>query len=342
MNISKKAYSLLELAIVILIISLIATGALSMISIKQEKDKTDITKDKMSVIYKALGVYLLKNQALPCPAPINLVRTTNLNYGKINGTQGDCKASGVYLNEIGVQNLIYGTIPTQDLNLSSDFTLDAYGNKFTYIVAQPLTNTDFSTFPNVGFGRSDATGYISITQNISSTSQEITQDASFLIISHGQNGSGAFIENSSIVNSVSSDGDENSNYAISYNNIENSASFDKNFVFSSSDSDIFDDILFYKTRDQMVIDFNAFNLFYCMDSVIDNGTESKTYSGALEETFTWQRARFDYFVESNVNCPQDLSYEPPYNWRIKNLKPIKKCGPFRRWHNEIAVNCKNS
>lgn len=342
MNISKKAYSLLELAIVILIISLIATGALSMISIKYEKDKVKITRDKISVIYNALGAYLLKNQALPCPAPINLARTISVNYGKINGIQGDCQASGVYLNEVGTQNLIYGTIPTQDLNLSADFTLDGYGNKFTYIVAQPLTNTDFSTFPNVGFGRSDATGHITITQKISSISQEITQDASFLIISYGQNGSGAFIENSPTANSASSDSDEQSNYASSYDNGANSATFDKNFILASSDSDIFDDILFYKTRDQMAIDFNAFNLFYCMDSVVDNGTETKTYLGALEETFTWQRARFDYFVESDVSCPQDLNYEPPYDWRVKNLKPIKKCGPFRKWHNEITVNCKNS
>lgn len=342
MNIPKKAYSLLELSVVILIISLIATGALSIIFSEKEKQKVHITNDKIEIIYKALGVYLLKNQALPCPAPINLVRITNSNYGKITGTQGVCQTSGVYLNETGTQNLIYGAIPTQDLNLPADFAKDGYDNKFTYIVAQPFTNSDFTTYPNIGFGRGNPSGYITVTQNISSTSQEITQDASFLIISYGENGNGAFLENLSTSNSASTDSDEQSNYASSYNDGTNVATFDKTFVATSPDSDIFDDVLFYKTRDQMITDFKGFNLFYCSDSIVGNGTENKTYAGAPEETFTWSGSRFDYFVESDVECPQDLGAEFPYDWRVKNLKPIKKCGPFSRWYEEITVNCKDS
>jgi len=343
MKVSRKsAYSLLELSIVISILAVLTTGGLTILFKSEDDEKLATTKNRIEVIYKSFGEYLLAHKALPCPASINLIKDSDINYGKIMGSAGNCQTSGVYLNEVGTQNLVYGMIPTQDLNLPSEYSQDGYGNKFTYIVAQALTNDNFASNPTIGFGRSDNEGLITINESVSSTSKLVSNDAVFLIISHGVNSNGSFAGNLPSISQLSSNSDEQSNYASSFNNTSNTANFDKTFVLQSTKSDNFDDIVFYKTRNQIVADFDLQNLIFCPDSTLENGNQTKTYSGASAIEFTWNRAQFDFFVESNDNCPQDLGADPPYNWQVKNKKPLKKCGPFGKWYNDITVNCKNS
>jgi prepilin-type N-terminal cleavage/methylation domain-containing protein len=78
---SPKAFSLLELSIVILIASILVTGALSVSSSMTDERKIIITKDRMDVIYKALGTFLLKNKRLPCPASLLEIKSTSTTYG---------------------------------------------------------------------------------------------------------------------------------------------------------------------------------------------------------------------------------------------------------------------
>ena len=332
---TKKAYSLTEMAIVILIVSILATGALSVYFSLDSGVKIDENKRKLAHIYNAIGVYVQENGRLPCPAPINVARSLDVSYGVASSTP-TCKDSGVYASNVtGHENLMYGMLPVQDLNLALDYSLDAYGNKFTYIVDSRFT-TSASTN---GFGSTDPTGIMTINDVTSSQTHKITDDALFVIISHGRNSFGSFGENLTSISNAPSDSDENENYEItSFDNTNHDADFDNIFIHDALDNEIFDDYVFFKTRDNIIVDFRAYNKVYCLDSTVSNGTQNLTYDG-FTDSYNWLNSPYDYFAESPNDCPTDVQTGAG-NWQLKNLRPIKRCGILGKWDSAVTVNCK--
>ena len=72
---------------------------------KQPKLGNNITKDRMNVLYKALGDFLSQQKRLPCPASI-LVPRGGANYGKEVRDGNYCRGltevtpKGIYLSNI--------------------------------------------------------------------------------------------------------------------------------------------------------------------------------------------------------------------------------------------------
>lgn len=332
---NKRAYSLTEMAIVILIISILVTGALSVYFNLDSGVKINENERKLDIIYKAMGTYLHANGSLPCPAPINVARNLSSTFGKIAKTGGDCKDNGVYMGTVESE-LAYGMIPVQDLNLDIDYALDAYGNKFTYIVDQRFTSS-----ANVnGFGSvNPATSIMTVNDKAGGQTHKITDDAVFVIISHGRNGLGAYGENLTSIKPSTEpvDLDEEENFDITILNLDptNTANFDNDFIHNSLDNEIFDDVLFFKTRDEIVVDFRAYNKVYCLGS---EGDQAIPYHDTTP-TFTWPTSLYNYFVESDVSCP-DNSAGTGDDWTYKNIKPIKRCGILGKWDADVTVNCK--
>jgi len=332
----KRAYSLTEMAIVILIISILATGALSVYFNVDSGVKINENERKLEAIYKAIGVYLHKNGSLPCPAPINVARNLSTTFG-VAGTGGACQENGVYISTTDT-NLAYGIIPVQDLNLDIDYALDAYGNKFTYIVDQRFT-TSVSTD---GFGSIyPATGVMTVNDKAGGQTHKITDDAIFVIVSHGRNGLGSYGENLTSISSSKEpvDADEEENFDITTLNLDptNTANFDNDFVHNSFDNEVFDDMIFFKARDEIVVDFRAYNKVYCLGS---DGDQTISYNNTTP-TFTWPTTLYNFFAESDVNCP-DTSGASGEDWTVQNAKPIKRCGILGKWDADVTVNCKNS
>lgn len=336
-NINKRAYSLLEVGIVILIISILVTGALSVYFNVDEEQKINENQDKFKIIYNAIGRFIHENGALPCPAPINLVRNSATNFGVSGGSAGSCQDNGVYLGTgTGASNLVYGMIPVQTLNLPIEYALDSYGNKFTYIVDQRFTNP-----ANInGFGSIyPPTSIITIRDKYSTIQHDITNDAVFVIISHGRNSFGSFAQNLASINNLPTDSDELENSEVTnFNDVGNDANFDAVFINKSYNNEIFDDQLFFKIRDQIIVDFRAYNKVFCLDSDVSNGQQALTY-GTSSENYNWTNSRYNYFVESTNNCP-DVS-QAGLNFQYKNDYPIKRCGILGKWDEIVTVNCKN-
>ena len=71
---NKTAYSLLELSIVILIIAILISGAMTMSVGTLNNAKNKATQDKIAEIYKSLGNFLLANKRLPCPASLKKLK----------------------------------------------------------------------------------------------------------------------------------------------------------------------------------------------------------------------------------------------------------------------------
>ncbi len=212
----KSAYSLLELSIVIIIISILISGAMSVSVSGVNSAKVRVTKDRMEEIYKALGNYLIANRRLPCPASLRAIEATDTNYGVEAGTPG-CISTGVYSfegNGIPVVTLVYGAVPVTTLGISNEMAKDAFGSKIVYFMNPSFANAapaDAELINNNDFASAEFTNIITVFEVPSSTPQIITSDAIMALISHGANKAGAFNANSSTQNPRSSDANEMSN-----------------------------------------------------------------------------------------------------------------------------------
>ena len=323
-KVNKKAFSLIELSIVIVVISILLSGALSIVTTTSNKVKVKTTNNNIDEIYKALKVYLLANKALPCPASITAVKSTNTNYGKILGTQGNCSESGVY-NSTTNSNIVYGMVPVKDLGLSSDVAEDGFGSKFAYVVDKRLTLSG-----STGFGaNSNNSGLIKV-EEITSTGivQNNTMEAIFLIISYGANKSGAFNANSSSQNSASTDAYEIVNGIVPTDATtatigDNSAPYR---IYSQVErSDVFDDVILYKTRNMLVIEANAFDLIKCQ-----SGKTESLYGN----TITWPEGKYGQVVAALTECPA--------GYRATVKYPTKRCNAFGQWQDGVVDPCTRS
>lgn len=316
----------------IIIISILISGILSVSTNSANNAKIRITNERIKEIYQALGRYLLVNGKLPCPASIIAIKSSDANYGLPLGaegsctTAGNCSASGVCSPAVGATNLVYGMVPIQVLDLSNDFAEDGFEDKIAYIVDKRFTKD--TVVPDGGtdsFGTSPFTATITINEIPTiGVTQTDTDDAIFALVSYGGNKSGSFGINSSTQFTRSSDATETENDLDSLT----SPNFNKILNLSADSSDVFDDIVFYKSRNALVADFKAFLAIPCSGS--GNGL-SLNYGGAA--TYTWPQAHYNQVVAADTQCPPD--------YLIRTNYPIRRCGAFGIWESGIIAPCAN-
>ncbi len=278
--------------------------------------KIQLTRERMNTTYKAFGAYLLKNKSLPCPALITAARSSDTTYGQAIANAGVC--SGAITRGSGT--LVVGAVPVQDLGLSADFAEDAFGSKFTYVVATNFTSSNEAT----GFGGATETGLITVNDRMdSSLTQLATNNAVFVLMSSGVNKLGAYSKNSSVVNTAPTDADELLNYS------KADGTSGKVFFASSAVSDAFDDMLIFKTRDDLALDFDALNLIVCRAA---DGNQTINYG--TPTNFTWPLTRYDQISSANEDCPS--------GYNLKNTRPLKRCGAFGVWDSDPSTPCHSS
>ena len=301
-----KAFSLIELSIVLLIISILASSALSISTNSIINNKIKVTNDRINQIYKAIGNFLVINGRIPCPASLIKNKINDPNYGKEVGAGINCIGSGVYQSSNNA-NLVIGAIPVKELGLATEMGEDGFESKFTYMIDKNFANKS-------NFGISEHEGIITIIEKMGGTNQISTSDAILAIISHGSNKLGAFSSKTGEQNIRSTDIDEMEN---DIGLISGETSNFNNLVISTSNnSDFFDDILFYKTRNQLVQDFSAFNLIPCQAT-------NTTISG-----FNWPLANYGEIAQATTGCS------------INNtIKPTKRCGFFGIWEEGLISSC---
>ena len=272
-----KAYSLIELSIVLVIVSVLVSGAMVVSVDSLKTDQIRITKERIDAVYKRLAYHIKTNRRLPCPALKNKVRSTDSDYG-VAGTCADV-ASGVYASG----NFIWGALPCATLGLPLDYCEDAFGSKFLYFVDKRFTvaadtgvapvfdadinNYNFSTMANNQLSSSPATIW-TIKENPIGSLQNITSNAVFGIVSAGANKFGAYNSNSSTaISTAGSDSDELMN--------QNATSGAGYFVSSSPASNSFDDLVFYKAMKNIIADYP--DLMYLVPC---NNTNSQYINGS--------------------------------------------------------------
>lgn len=277
-GLKKTAFSLIELSVVILVISILAAGALSVSTVSLVNAKNKVTKERMEAIYKAIGTFVARNYRLPCPASLTIAKSS-ANYGTEDGS-GDCatQGDGIYTSTIQ-SNIVYGMVPVKALGLADDVAEDGFGTKIAYIVNAKFTEAEYPTATDTdGFSFYEDTGsdMINIYQ-LPSTNN--ISNAVFVLLSHGANKYGGFNKYSTSQNStLSAETYEGYNSLSSVTDNTSptidTASFgvipsnptEVSITLTNSDSDDFDDIAFYKTRDQLLIDFDLGFLLPCTSS----------------------------------------------------------------------------
>lgn len=313
---SNTAFTVIELSVVILIIAILMFGSFSSSGMVNSA-KINVTKNRIDVVYKALGNFLLINKRLPCPASI-LTPRRGANYGKeIRNPAGQgCAGTGIYASSTSASSssfLVFGMLPTYDLNLGEDFAEDAFGNKIGYFIDQRFTY-DFISVPDpnltlASFGTTNYKNIMWIKNKNNNGEILINGDAIVTLVSGGVNGFGAF-KNTGIQNAHSSLLEEAENELV----VEQG--FNKVFFNDFNDSESFDDIVFFKTRNDFVNDFNAMFLIPCKGNDIADSdfTKVSAYYGSEP-------------IEAFTSCP----------FGVESVKKSIKCDVFGNWVGLIAT-----
>ena len=257
-------------------------GVASIVSNSMKKAQKNETQEKMQTIYNAMGKFLLRNQRLPCPASLNLAENAN-GYGNESIVSNVCQTSLGIFSSSG-NNIFVGAVPTTTLGLSSDMAKDEFGNKITYIISANATiSTPTAGSPAIfpsgdsGFG---ATNYANQTLTVLEYSgRTITNNAIFVLISHANNQNCAYLANGVSANNSCPINNE----AINSSNKYNANFTDTNIIYSSTDPN-FDDIVLFKTKNQIATDFNVHHLLLCLVPDTTTNTQFTNYNTIANST----------------------------------------------------------
>ena len=322
-NKSKRAFSLNDLSVLMSTVAIVAVSSVAISNIQNSEEKEKADSEKIEAIYKSIGSFLLEKKRLPCPAGIERIRGTDVDYGAelINADKSCGSQGGVYSLTIGSKNnpagnLLYGTIPTQALGLTSDFAQDQYGTKIVYIVDKRATNIDtIGAIPEP----SAQNPLISIKEN----NVVISSDSIFAILTVGKDKQGGFNYNSSTFNALPTNSNEADNSFLEIDTASKKmAMSDYVFVKSINTDSTFNDILFSKDRNSLINDYKADFLIPCRNA-------GSNYQYVKSNNTLSSDAVYGQILYSNQACA------PPNS----KIIPAKKCGRDGNWIYYTSCPC---
>jgi prepilin-type N-terminal cleavage/methylation domain-containing protein len=213
-----KGFSLIELFIVLLIVSIFASSALNILGKKTSSEKNAETKKRLELIANAIRIYSANHSdKLPCPVVAkvdgeNHKGVTLNNYGmyaNLSGCESEAQYRMGFFDNEG-KSVMSGLVPTATLAIPEEYQRDAWGNFISYIMYYPLKDNvkDNDTISNIKIineqngdnilSRTPIASEIGQTiRNCSTGSNFMVMDYNtkipvcpvFVLISHGANGS---------------------------------------------------------------------------------------------------------------------------------------------------------
>lgn len=231
---AQRAFTLVEVVVVLFIIGAIVAMAASLTSALMSGQRRTLTVTRLGNLDTALAQFVMQQKRLPCPADGRLL-STDANAG-VEGARSS--SSGCTTNE---QN---GVVPWIALGLSEDDATDGWGRRFTYRVGIKVTadsGMDMSMCDPAGSAAGFGTnltcnsGCTSTTLNLCTTPANFLANkgiqvqniagtvlmipsagtgAAYVVISAGQTGGGAYLNSGVLGTSTVVDGTrERLNYA---------------------------------------------------------------------------------------------------------------------------------
>ena len=232
-----RGYTYLELAISMVILSIIYVGFMSAYVRLTALDYYKTSEKQIKTIQEAIDNYIKKTGTLPCPASLTSQENTS-SYGKST----DCSTaavSGVIDSNSGANAVRVGGVPFKNLNLLPSYTYDLWGNRIVYAAVKNLATTSSSFLtntPNAAFIIYDQSGNSIIP----------SANTAYILVSLGRDSKGAYAKKGTItVGCGTALEKENCNY---------------DYIFVTAPyndgkkSKQFDDIVKWKTRSQLIVD----------------------------------------------------------------------------------------
>lgn len=185
----QQGFTLVEIAIVLMIVGLLLGGMLVPLSAQMEQQKISTTEKQLTEARDALIGYALANGQLPCPAdPATATGQANAGIARTPPCTGANSA---------------GVLPWATLGIGET---DAWGNRFTYRVSSDFTDALGTTFGKDPSGNNcvpspaptQATfalctaGTLDVLAAAGGTN--VAVDVPAVIVSHGRNGKGAYTQ----------------------------------------------------------------------------------------------------------------------------------------------------
>ncbi len=279
----RSGFSLIELSIVILILSIVASAAMNVIGKKTQAEKSTATYKKLEKIAKAIKVYVQENDSLPCPMGINPTPTSgDFGLQSADSLEEPSKCTKWVIKS---ENNMIGFIPTLTLGLPPEYMYDEWGRLITYVMSMNLlhhmnndaniSNIDIKNINSDGEETTQMWRYakpseintevedcINPGSSITplSTGELIPVCAAFVLISHGANGHGSYNFSGIELNSPIA-GDYEVQNTPNYISKENTESIniwnmpDNNSVSTDNEwgsSQYFDDIIYFLSKESIL------------------------------------------------------------------------------------------
>lgn len=188
---SNNGFTLVEMAISLLILGLIMAPALAAYNLYEKNRKIEQTNVAITEATAAISGFRESYGRLPCPAPFDAT-PGDADYG-----YEDCGATApgiITTNNGGATPDVYiGSLPFRTMNLQERETTDGYNQRLTYAVTANLTDT--STYGATGGGIEIVDEF----DNSVITGSGVSGSAHFVVISHGPDGAGAHTYNGNVV-----------------------------------------------------------------------------------------------------------------------------------------------
>jgi prepilin-type N-terminal cleavage/methylation domain-containing protein len=324
----RTAFSMVELSIVLAIVAIIISSAVTVSTSAIKNAKVKSTKERMTIIENALALYVATNKRLPCPARLDLI-STDSSYGLEAGAKGTCTTTGITEGGIGGTALVYGMAPVRTLGLKSEMGSDGFDNKFSYIVSQHLTDVCSDVSPSNCFGvaaiSEGGDNAIEIEETLSGSAEDITRIAAYVILSHGPDGAGGFNKNGTVQNDeTNSVTDEDNNLvAVDATDFSNN-----NFIVTSNDAG-FDDIVLYNTRSGIIAKASiasggSFSTNICLEET------SSYYDNEISQTISFPASAYSptAYVNGNTDC---ATFFKSSNNPNALTSPARKCNANGVW-----------
>lgn len=236
----KAGFTLLEITVVLLVASVVLTGLLPLLLETMQGNRTETTMTRLAAIERSLQAVAF-NDGLPCPASMT-DRVDAASFGReLSAGLGSCN-HGVAGWPAG--DIKGGMIPTKTLLLPDEYAFDGWGRRFSYHVDEDLTD------PAV-FNDPLSNGDIVVNDR---TGTPRTNAASYVVISHGQNGHGGYLLSNALNVSGSVNNEEHVNCVCDNTGATDTTSYGTFFqsmyylATPGSADTAFDDITQFKTQ----------------------------------------------------------------------------------------------
>ncbi|WP_434513804.1 type II secretion system protein [Dechloromonas sp. ARDL1] len=194
-------FSLVEMTIVFVIMSLVLTVGVSALTTQYETVRLSTTRKNHEIIQQALTNFISRNGRLPCPA-VRTLAPGSVGYGVEASNPGVCTGAASVGTSPAV--VVTGIVPFVSLGLNEDIASDGYFNRYTY---QVVVSATAPTAPGGVQMPAGMRGYITVHSGTPTTVGLAPAGnqtnfcplgnynpcaAVVVIVSHGKNGLGAF------------------------------------------------------------------------------------------------------------------------------------------------------